>query len=523
MKKKIIALGLAVVILVGGIVGGTIAYLQDVDSDVNVMEVGNVHIKQHEYERAKDENGNYTILDTTNVNPNYGIAQSYKLQEFTQGKKAYPAVYKNDTHTVAWDDFQQLWNQAGAPGSNDIFDDSVKNVVDKFVFVENTGKSDAYYRTIVAIECPEGLDDANELIHTNFNANSRFDYNVDKDGVQTAADANKFYTVIDGVRYLVYVATYTEVLTPGEVSRPSFLQVYFDPKATNEDCDLFGDTWEILVVSQAVQTEGFDNAAEALETAFGVVDANNNPWNGENAFEFTFVGADDVADLQDAAVNGGEVYFTNDVSAPLTQPTIYGTPAVAIQKGGVIDGCGNKLVVENPAFNGYAIETYGGTIKNLTIDTAVGRGIVISSPTENIYIDNVVVDGPGYAINTTEHNAKELAVTNSTINGWTSLAGLSKVTFTDCSFGENSSKYWQNNGYSQDYDRLIRPYVGGEFTDCEFSKGYYIDLSVLGAERVVTLTDCVVGTTVLTADNYADYITIELPAGRTLADCVVFN
>ena len=26
-------------------------------------------------------------------------------------------------------------------------------------------------------------------------------------------------------------------------------------------------------------------------------------------------------------------------------------------------------------------------------------------------------------------------------------------------FGENSSKYWQNNGYDQDYDCLIRPYV----------------------------------------------------------------
>ena len=39
----------------------------------------------------------------------------------------------------------------------------------------------------------------------------------------------------------------------------------------------------------------------------------------------------------------------------------------------------------------------------------------------------------------------------------------------------------------------------------------------------VTLKDCVCGEVEITAENYSEYITIELPAGRTLADCVVFE
>ena len=146
-----------------------------------------------------------------------------------------------------------------------MFDDSVKNVVDKFVFVKNTGKSDAYYRTIVAIEAPEGLTEG--TIHTNFNANSRF------------TKTKIGYVECDETRYLVYEMLYNEVLEPGEISRPSLLQVFLDPKATNEDCALFGETWEIVVVSQAIQVAGFENAVEgktnnspakeALDTGFG--------------------------------------------------------------------------------------------------------------------------------------------------------------------------------------------------------------------------------------------------------------
>ncbi len=276
MKKKLLtALSLMAVAAVS--IVGTIAYLTSEDQDVNIMTMGNVAIEQHEYERVVDENGNWVQSEYEG----YGYTAD-EMQKFTNHKPALPAVYQDEN--VKWDDrngsqaasgtgsHQQPWSQIGAPGSNQLFDDSVKNVIDKFVFVENTGKTDAYYRTIIAVECPEGLPEG--ALHYNTNANSRFSWE------------ELGYTEIDGVRYSLRVATYKEILKLGEVSRPSFLQLYLDPSLTNEDVALFGDTLDILVLSQAVQTQGFATADAALNEAFGEITLDAHPWSTANyAFE----------------------------------------------------------------------------------------------------------------------------------------------------------------------------------------------------------------------------------------------
>lgn len=222
-------------------------------------------------------------------------------------------------------------------------------------------------------------------------------------------------------------------------------------------------------------------------------------------------------------IKGEGATLSTSLAAPMNYKGIYGTPTSLIQKGGVFDGNNYSLCPMTTDYNAYTIEIWGGTIKNLSITTALGRGIMISYPSEDIYIENVVVDGPGYAINTTEHNGKNLFIINSVIKGWTSLAGLDAISFSGCTFGENISKYWQKMGYEQDYDRLIRFYGKAVLTDCTFEQGFYIDLSPLNAASTVTLTNCVCGETVITAENYESYITIELPAGRTLSDCVIFK
>lgn len=258
-----------------------------------------------------------------------------------------------------------------------------------------------------------------------------------------------------------------------------------------------------------------DKNVEVGEDAYIVI--------GKYTHTFAPTAVSNAADLNDKLTNGGNVVLTEDVSGSLVHESIYkNTPVAVVQKGGVLDGNGHSLIVENPQFNGYALETWGGTIKNLSITSTVGRGIVISSPNEDILIENVTVDGPGYALNTTEYGHKKLSVMNSTINGWTSFAGLELATFVNCKFGENTSKYWQNMGYDQDYDRLMRPYNDAMFIDCEFEQGYYFSLDQLSTGKI-TFNNCTVNGVVLTAENYASYITIELPAGRTLADCVVFN
>ena len=246
-------------------------------------------------------------------------------------------------------------------------------------------------------------------------------------------------------------------------------------------------------------------------------------WEGQ----YSYYSKNDLNDALEQAVpkyKATGARMVNDLTLPLAKSAIYGIPvAVQMKNGGVFDGCNNTLSVENPIWDSYVVETYGGTIKNLNITTPAGRGIMISSPKEDIYLDNVLVNGPGYALNTTEHNGKNLVVTNSTFKGWTSLAGLERVSFTSCTFGENTYAYWQKSGYDKDYDRLVRPYVVTMFDACTFEQDFYVDLSALAADAKVTLKNCVCGDVELTAENYDQYITIELPEGRTLADCVVFE
>lgn len=243
MKKRTLMLVLALVAALAMATTGTLAYLSDTDKDVNVMTLGSVDIVQNEQQRV--EGG--------------------KLDAFVNNQPAYPAV-----GPIEWADETIIFG-----GSEfKVFTDELKNVVDKFVTVTNTGKSDAFVRTIVLIEAPDY--DPNDLIHVNVN--------------NTNGVSNTAWTPvdIDGVQYVYSVFTYEEALAPNETSLPSLMQLFLDKKATNEDVAKFGDTWEVLVLSQAVQAQGFDNAADALDEAFGQATAANVPgWFADADVETT--------------------------------------------------------------------------------------------------------------------------------------------------------------------------------------------------------------------------------------------
>lgn len=280
--KKILAVALASILLISATVFGTVTYLTDVESDVNVMTMGDVEIEQIEMQRAKDENGNWIVLSDAD---SYGYYPD-TLEKFVQNQRLLPAFYDNANKTTVWDDraidasvtvapyHMQSWAQVGAPGANQLFDDTVRNVLDKFVFVRNTGTEDAYYRTVIAIECPKGVDP--KLIHTNVNSHSSFTW----EAIGLAE--------IDGVQYYLQVATYTEVLKPGETSRPSLLQVFLDPKTSSSDVAAFDGAMEIFVVSQAMQTQGFEKAGAlvALDEAFGDLTIGQHPWTEESGTFF---------------------------------------------------------------------------------------------------------------------------------------------------------------------------------------------------------------------------------------------
>ncbi len=279
MLKKVIALALVAAMSVTAGVAGTLAYLTSQDSDVNVMTLGNVQIEQIEQER--DENG--------------------ELVDFTQAKPAFPAVGE-----PAWDDDMLDVNGTKVK----VFDNTkFKNTVDKIVTVKNTGKSDAYFRTIIAIEDPF------ETNNVGINVNGNDDY----------YGRSGWYTVvIDGVTYSVIAYTYEDTLEPGDVSPPSLLQAYIASTATNEDMKRLGDTWEIMVLSQAVQTEGFDNAKTALDTAFGDVTA-------ENAAKW-FAGMGNVYYVEAPVVENGQPQLEGEAAAEILKKLENGQNLIVDEK-----------------------------------------------------------------------------------------------------------------------------------------------------------------------------------------------
>ena len=203
MKNRKLILILSLVLALTMSLGGTLAYLTDTDADVNTMTLGNVKIEQLEYERVVDENGEWVSTGETDK---YGYTPD-ELKEFEQNKPLLPAVFQDGM--IKWDDrngenkYQQSWGQVGASGSNQLFDDSVKNVVDKFVFVKNTGKTDAYVRTIFAFELG---DIAYENFYNVMEFNNGFDGGDGNVGRWKAKDIG--VVEIDGCKYVLTEAIY---------------------------------------------------------------------------------------------------------------------------------------------------------------------------------------------------------------------------------------------------------------------------------------------------------------------------
>lgn len=252
--KKVLLIGTAYVLVAAIAIGGTLAYLTSTDEDVNVMTMGNVKIEQ--IEQQYDENGN--------------------LVDFEQDKPLYPYV-----GTLGWK------NTENANGAYRQF--TMNNVVDKYVSVKNTGKSDAYVRTLIAFEMGDfTATDFDKIgISINLENGSEFQFQ----GAWNVA--NDFVEYIDGYKYNVMEFVHSAPVKPGETTVPSLLQVYLSKDATNEDvAKLDGNgngKYDILVLSQATQTAGFENAnsafqrenksyaaaKNALDTSFGVPEATN--------------------------------------------------------------------------------------------------------------------------------------------------------------------------------------------------------------------------------------------------------
>lgn len=230
MKKKILSAGIVVALAAVAVVGGTLAYFTDKDAEDNVFTVGNV------------------AIDLT--------------EDFVQKSTLVPGVNVN-----------------------------------KDVFVTNTGSEESYVRVHLAI--PSMLDSGSEdqpqfaaynnTLHWNMTAASMADglwnWNADADGANYPGNGGKwnmYQRTIDGVLYNVYVATYETALNTNDKTVDAITKVYLDTKVTNEQITeinkVLGSEWTIKVAAEGAQADGFDNAYDALNTAFGTPGSYEVAW-----------------------------------------------------------------------------------------------------------------------------------------------------------------------------------------------------------------------------------------------------
>ena len=260
MKKKLLAIGLAVAVLAVTIVGMSIAYFTDTDQETNVFTVGGVKVQLIERQRNAD---------------------SSALVPFEQNKVLMPIV-------------------GSAQGEQEIVDGvklpTAENYVDKIMTIKNTGKSGAYVRIFVAV--PTALQNGQtpnapryDVLHWNFNGDSC------AEGQWTDEIVVANPVVVNGVEYKIYSRTYTTALKKDEVTAtPAYIGFYLDKTVdmyidsdTNEP--VYTVDWgngngpevinynlsngvNIPVFVQAVQAAGFDSA----EAAFAASGLPANPW-----------------------------------------------------------------------------------------------------------------------------------------------------------------------------------------------------------------------------------------------------
>lgn len=408
MKKSTLLMIVSVVLALTLSLGGTLAYLQDSDSDVNVMTLGSVYIEQIEQEWNADKT---------------------ELVDFTQAKPLYP--YVGDLG----------WTNTENPEYRRF---TMSNVVDKYVSVKNTGKSEAYVRTIFAFE-----QDAKDMIGISTNSvnGDEFDFPG-----MWKWDYSVGVVEIAGYNYNVFVATHTEPLAAGETTIPSLLQVYLNKDAGNEEVEnLDGNkngTYDILVVSQAVQTAGFTSAEEALNAAFGAISVDNHPWK-DGSQASTVVTVDTEEELA-AAVAAGEGIVM--LGADMTMPE-----QLEVKGDITIMGNGNKLTAPekgtrvvnvNDSTEDVAIVLSG--VKLVCKNNVVGnRGISFynNEGALDVTILNSEVSADFYCLNVASKNeAVTLNVKDSTLTGWCAFQTYSpntKATFDNCTLiGQNA---WTNN------------------------------------------------------------------------------
>ena len=301
MKNRKLLLVLSLLLALTVSLTGTLAYLTDTDSDVNVMTLGNVKIEQ--LENGQSESG------------------------FIQNQPLYPAYYGDN------------WKA-----------DDVTGAIEKRVNVRNTGKSDAYVRTVFAFE-------AGELTKAEFDQYIHLLWN----GVTPEWEPEK--VTIKGEQYFLAWYVYPDKIPAGQLAGETLQRVVMDKTADSTVVSKLGDSdYNILVVTQAVQTANFDalGTAGALNEAFGTLSETSHPWldwngmgddNGDQDPD-EYIVVTTPQELKDAMlIYDAKILLGKDIIVTKDTPRLWSNYMfVANGRNVTIDLNGKNIIVEKDAF-----------------------------------------------------------------------------------------------------------------------------------------------------------------------------
>ena len=265
MKKKLTAIFLCVALVAIAIVGASLAYFTDTKSATNTFTVGNVKIDLIEsrfHRQGNDNSGDTTLPDPTQT--------ASGMKYLNDGAKAFTdAEIKEDAETYK-DSYLDVKGQNMVPGRG----------VAKCPYVINTGANDAYIRIRVMVPSAANNDfvdvTAGGVITNQWCTTSmlsgEFQHGLKGETWPVVVKAG---VTKDGVIYDEYTFIRNEPLKAGAMTEWNVWNfIGIDKTATSADIQKAIDngaitatsdtmTLNVLVEADAIQSEGFANAAAA--------------------------------------------------------------------------------------------------------------------------------------------------------------------------------------------------------------------------------------------------------------------
>ena len=274
MKKKITALCLCVALLAVAVVGASLAYFTDTKSATNTFTVGNVKIDliESKYHREGNDNSG----DTSIPDPTHKVVAEDGMKYVSTGHTMFTdAEIKADAATYQTD-YLAVKGENMVPGRG----------VAKCPYVVNTGANDAYIRIRVMVpsaanndfvDVKDGGVITNQWCSTSFISGEFIDQKGG--GWNNAPAIDKASVTKDDVTYDVYTFTRSEPLKAGAMTEWNVWNfIGINKTATSADIQKAIDagaikvvetdgakvmTLNVLVEADAIQAEGFANAAAA--------------------------------------------------------------------------------------------------------------------------------------------------------------------------------------------------------------------------------------------------------------------